>query len=94
MKLRWARLAIGDLDSAHAYIDANNPAAANHLIDRIERAAQVLRRHPAAGRVGRIEGTRELVVAGTPFVIPYRVRRNVIEILAVIHGAQKWPDNR
>jgi addiction module RelE/StbE family toxin len=93
VKLRWTRLAIADLDCAHAYVDADNPTAANHLIDRIERTVKILRQHPAAGRSGRIEGTRELVVTGTPFVIPYRVRGNTVEILAVIHGARKWPDS-
>jgi toxin ParE1/3/4 len=93
VKLRWTRLAIKDLDRAHAYMAEDNPAAANHLIDRIEKAVQVLRQHPAAGRKGRLTGTRELVVIGTPFVIPYRVRSNTIEILAVIHGARKWHDN-
>jgi toxin ParE1/3/4 len=92
VKLRWTRLAIQDLDSAHAYVGEDNPFAANHLIDRMERAVQVLRQHPAAGRKGRLTGTRELVVTGTPFVMPYRVRSNTIEILAVIHGARKWPD--
>jgi addiction module RelE/StbE family toxin len=91
--LRWTRLAIKDLDSAHTYVAEDNPSAANHLIDRIEKAVQVLRQHPTAGRKGRLTGTRELVVTGTPFVIPYRVRSNKIEILAVIHGASKWPDN-
>ncbi len=92
MKLRWTRLAIKDLDSAHAYVAEDDPSAANHLIDRIEKAVQVLRQHPTAGRKGRLTGTRELVVTGMPFVIPYRVRSNKIEILAVIHGARKWPD--
>jgi len=93
VKLRWTRLAITDLDSVFAYVAADNPTAANRLIDRIEKAVQVLPQHPTAGRDGRLMGTRELVVTGTPFVIPYRVRRNTIEILAVIHGARKWPEN-
>jgi toxin ParE1/3/4 len=93
VKLRWTQLAIKGLDSAHAYVAEHNPSAANHLIDRIEEAVQVLRQHPTAGRNGRLKGTRELVVTGTPFVIPYRVRGNAIEILAVLHGARKWPGN-
>jgi len=93
VKLRWTRLAIKDLDRAHEYVAEDNPSAANHLIDRIEEAVQVLRQHPTAGRNGRLKGTRELVVTGTPFVIPYRVRRDAVEILAVIHGARKWPGN-
>ena len=93
MKLRWTRLAITDLDSVFAYVAADNPTAANRLVERIERAVTILRQHPTPGRTGRRLGTRELIVAGTPFVIPYRVRRNTIEILALIHGARKWPEN-
>jgi len=93
VKLCGTRLAIADLDSAYAYAADDNPPAATRLIDRIDRAVQVLRQHPTAGRAGRVAGTRELVVTGTPFVIPYRVRSSTLEILAVIHGARKWPEN-
>ncbi len=48
---------------------------------------------PQLGRRGRVKATRELVVAGTPFIVAYTVLRGqVVEILAVIHGAQEWPD--
>ncbi len=43
------------------------------------------------GRPGRVLGTRELVVSETPYVIPYRVRQDRLELLAVFHGRQKWP---
>jgi toxin ParE1/3/4 len=46
---------------------------------------------PGLGRPGRVEGTRELVVANTPYLVSYRVRNNVVEILRVFHGARKWP---
>ena len=41
------------------------------------------------GRSGRVSGTRELVIPKTPFVVPYRLQRNVIQILRVYHGA-RW----
>jgi toxin ParE1/3/4 len=44
------------------------------------------------GRLGRVPGTRELVIPETPFILPYRIQRDSIEILAVIHGARKWDD--
>jgi len=44
------------------------------------------------GRPGRVDGTREFVVAGTPYIIPYRVRGETVELLAVMHGARRWPD--
>ncbi len=44
------------------------------------------------GRAGRRRGTRELVVARTPFLVVYRVEADVITILRLFHGAQDWPN--
>jgi toxin ParE1/3/4 len=51
-----------------------------------------LRDHPNLGKPGRLTGTRELVVGGTPYVVPYRGLGDDVEILAVFHGARRWPD--
>lgn len=93
VRLVWTRLSIEDLDSAREYIAAHNPSAAAKTIDRIEAATSALRVFPNLGRWGRVEGTRELVVSGTPFVIPYRVVEERVEILALIHAARRWPDS-
>jgi toxin ParE1/3/4 len=92
VKVLWTRLALADLDHAYEYVAADNPDAAEQLLDRIQTAAQILARHSAAGRSGRISGTRELIVVGTPFVIAYRIRGKTAELLAVIHGSRRWPD--
>lgn len=93
VKVRWTRITLGDLESAYEYVKAERPSAAHALIDRIEEAVSSLRQYPDLGRKGRVEGTRELVIAHTPFVIPYRVAEGIVEILAVIHGARRWPEN-
>jgi len=93
VKLVWTRLALEDLYHARAFLEAVNPPAAQRAIDRIERATEGLLVHPEMGRPGRFEGTRELVVLGTPFIVPYRVRGDRIEIIGVIHGARRWPGN-
>lgn len=92
MKLAWTRLALSDLDSAYAYIAEENPAAAARSIERIRKALEAVRRHPEIGRAGRVDGTRELIVPGTPFIVAYRQKAKRIEILSVIHGARRWPD--
>jgi toxin ParE1/3/4 len=92
VKLRWTRVARADIDTAYEYVAVDSASAAGQFLDRIRQAAEVLARHPMAGRTGRIPATRELVVAGTPFIIPYLVRRGFVDILAVVHGARKWPD--
>ncbi len=92
MKVAWTRLALADLNSAYSYIAEESPSVAVRMIERIEKAIWAVSRHPEIGRPGRVSGTREVIVSGTPFVIPYRVKAKRVELLAVIHGARRWPD--
>ena len=91
MKLRWTEGAVDDLQSAHDYLEAENPRAACEAVDRIISAVERLERFPHMGRPGRAEGSRELVVTGTPFLVAYRLKGEALQILAVLHGARKWP---
>ena len=91
MKTRWVRLALIDLDEAAAFISQDNPEAAKRAVKRVRDAARLLSDQPNAGRPGRVHGTRELVIADTPFILPYRVVRNTVQILRVLHGARRWP---
>lgn len=92
MKATWTRRALADLDNARHYIAEENPSAATRTANRIKAALEAVARHPEIGRPGRVAGTRELVVTGTPFVLPYRIRAKRIEVLALLHGARRWPD--
>jgi len=69
MIIRWTTPAPEELVSAYEYAAAGNPAAARRITNHIWRTVEVLARHPIAGRKGRIAGTRELVIPGTPFVV-------------------------
>lgn len=91
MKIRWLRTALRNLEDEAACIAKDDPAAAARTVDRIRRAIDHLSGHPEIGRPGRVAGTRELVVPGTPYVIPDRVRGDQVEILRVFHGARRWP---
>jgi toxin ParE1/3/4 len=92
MKIIWTQLALFDLGEAREHIMATSPSAAIQTIDRIEKSLEALESFPQMGRLGRVPGTRELVIPETPFILPYRIQRDSIEILAVIHGARKWDD--
>jgi len=92
MQIKWVRLALADLDQAAEFISQDNPEAAKRIVKRIRDAARLLSDHPNAGRPGRVHGTRELVITDTPFILPYRVVRNTVQILRVLHGARKWPE--
>jgi toxin ParE1/3/4 len=91
VRVRWLRAALANLEAEADYIAEDNPAAADRLVQRIMRAVNLLGKNPAMGRPGRVSGTRELVVGGTPYVVPYRVRANAVEVLRVFHAARKWP---
>ncbi len=93
MSVVWTRRAIGDLRALRAYIARDNPTAAADVAQRILDVTERLTEFPASGRPGRKPNTRELVVGGTPYLIPYRVTGRTVEILAVIHGARKWVDD-
>jgi addiction module RelE/StbE family toxin len=93
VRVRWLRVALANLETEADYIAEDNPAAADRLVQRIMRAVNLLSKNPAMGRPGRVSGTRELVVSDTPYVVPYRVRANAVEILRVFHAARKWPTN-
>jgi toxin ParE1/3/4 len=61
------------------------------MLDHIFSTIELLGRHPGLGRGGRVPGTRELVLRPLPFIVVYRVRRSRIEVIALLHGARKWP---
>lgn len=91
MKVAWLPRALADRDAQLDYIAHDSPKAAIAQGDRIESQIETLSAYPEMGRVGRVAGTRELVVSRTPFIVVYRVQAERIEILRVLHGAQMWP---
>lgn len=89
MQITWLAEAAQDLAEIRRYISRDNPAAAQDVAKRILEIISFLRDHPEIGRAGRIPKTRELVMPGLPYIVPYRVRGGVIEILGVLHGARQ-----
>jgi toxin ParE1/3/4 len=93
MRVTWSPQAIDDLASLRAYISQDHPAAAKrialHIVHCVE---ELLVENPALGHPGRVSGTRELIIAKTPFIVPYRTTDAAVEILRVYHQAQRWPD--
>jgi toxin ParE1/3/4 len=92
--LDWTSIAIADLKAAWDYIMIDNEAAADRTIDRIQTAAEKLTEFPKLGRRGTLRGSRELLVAGTPYRIVYEIHGGLIQVRRVIHGAQDWPPKR
>jgi len=91
VRVKWLRTALANLNAEAEYISQDSPAAAARTVAAIMDAVELLKSYPAMGRPGRVSGTRELVVPGTPYIVPYRVRGDAVELLRVFHAARKWP---
>jgi len=92
MQVRWLRKALRNLDDEATYIASDDAAAARLVVKRVLDAVSVLAEQPGLGRPGRVPGARELIVAKTRHIVPYRVRGATVEILRVIHTSRRLPD--
>jgi addiction module RelE/StbE family toxin len=92
MRIVWSGPALRDLAFARAYIARDNPLSADQQVERVLAAVAGLLTFPEVGRPGRRAGTRELAVNRTPYIAAYRLRGDIIEVVRVMHGRQRWPD--
>jgi addiction module RelE/StbE family toxin len=83
---------MNDREAIFDYIESDSPRAAILIDNRIETQVELLTDTPEIGRPGRIAGTRELVIPRTPYIAAYRIERETITVLRILHGAQEWPD--
>ena len=93
MKIVRSWRAIRHLTAVRDYIAKDSPQRAATIATIILKSVDLLATQSQMGRPGRVLGTRELVVPETTYVIPYRVRGEYLELIAVFHGRQKWPKN-
>ena len=91
MQVRWSPEAVGDLEHIGRRIERDKPNAAREVMLRIYRGVTGLCEFPERGRTGRIDGTRELVFSGLPYIAVYRIAADRLEILRIFHAAQDWP---
>lgn len=88
MRLEWSHFALSDRDAIFDYIEADNPAAAVAVDDRLSHQIGTLPQFPESGRAGRVPATIELA----PYIAVYHIDGNVVRVLRLLHGAQLWPD--
>ncbi len=89
--IKWLGLALVDLDNVESYVAQDNPVAAAEVALKIINAVSMLEQQPGLGRPGRVPGTKELVIPNTPYIVPYRVKEGIVQVLRVYHSARKWP---
>lgn len=91
MRIEWLAAATRNLTAQLEWIAERDPWTAIDVGEAVHAAIERLADHPEIGRPGRVPGTRELMVVGTPYVIVYRVEATAVLVLRVLHGAQRWP---
>jgi toxin ParE1/3/4 len=89
MRIVFSPQARADLRDIFLYIADDNPAAARAVLKRIRSRISDLQDSPY---LGSVPGTRELVIPGTPYLIPYQVSGGELQILRVYHGSRQWPE--
>ncbi len=90
MKLTWTDQALSDLEKIESSIAIDNPRAASRVAKQVYRVTHALRRNPYLGRIGQIEGTRELVIQRYPYLVIYEVQPENIRVLSLFHTARAW----
>jgi len=91
MIVGWTTIAEAELDDIWLYIARDSLDAADRTIARIRHSAGMLADHPMLGRRGRLDGARELIVPGLPYILIYRILGDTVEILRVYHTSRDWP---
>ncbi len=91
-RVKWLRKALQNLQQAYDYIAEDDPDAAAKVILKMQAGVNQLEEFPMLGYVGRVQGTRELVMANTPYVVIYRVKGNMVQILRVLHHSKRYPN--
>lgn len=93
MRIRYTPRARFDLAEIHDHIAQGNPQAARSVVSKIRQETESLKLNPLIGRLGRIEGTRELVIDRYPFIVAYAIADTTeIQILAVVHTSRLWAE--
>jgi toxin ParE1/3/4 len=90
--VKWLRKALKSLEQAYDYIAETDVDAAIALVLKIQAATDQISGFPMMGRTGRVDGTRELVIPNTPYVVIYRLKGSAVEVLRVLHSSRKYPD--
>jgi len=91
MRVRWSSTAADDLACIVEYVREDNVLAARRIANAIFQSIADLATMPGRGRVGRAEGTRELLLTRLPYIVVYEIIEDSVQILRIRHAAQNWP---
>ncbi len=88
-QVKWSLQALEDISEIGMFIERNSPHFAEVIVNRLYYSVDRLTEFPRSGREVpelRVGTIRELIVEG--YRIVYEIRKDWIEILAVMSGRQ------
>jgi len=91
MQVKWLAKALNNLTDETDYIAKESPTNAKAFFAHVLASVEQLKEHPHLGRAGRVAGMRELIITQYPYIVPYRIRNDKVEVLRVFHTARAWP---
>ena len=91
MRIEWVGTSLADFQQIRLYLRTRNPSAVEKIFNAVSRSAGQLQSFPELGRPMEGSDIRLLQVPGLPYILPYRVKLDRIEILAVFDGRQERP---
>ncbi len=91
MMLRWTPRAVTDLEEISDYLTAASPQTWEHLLQRLEHLTNALLDFPLLGKRGLVPGTREFVLAGTPYILVFQAKQDAVVIVSVRDGRMRLP---
>lgn len=92
MLIKWMDPSLVDLKKIELYIARDKPQAARQIARKIKLQVSRLQEFPTIGRTGQVAGTRELIISATPFLVIYRIQKDEIEVMRVLHTSMRWPN--
>jgi len=93
MKVIWSATGVRDLREIIEFIRPESAKGSATVRRKVLNTALRLGQMPYSGRTGRIDGTRETVVPGVPFIVVYQVSTDAVEIVGIWHTARLWPES-
>lgn len=91
LKLQFTDEALRNLIEITQFYEEKQIGLGGKFVKYVEKNLLLLEDQPNIGRIGKVFGTRELVLDSFPYIVVYRVRKSLIQLLLVYHQSRKYP---
>ena len=91
-RIELSRVALADFDDIYDYVARHNPRAAAQVLRSLDESIQLLADQPKLGKVFRHRRPHLRLLTHGVYLVFYRERPGVIEVVRVIHGRRNVPD--